>query len=304
MNIKKYEAFVKVVELKSLTKAAEALGYTQSGVSHIINSLEEDMGFELLIRNRSGVKLTPDGERVLPTIQNILNYNEQLNQIISSIHGLSAGTVRIGTFTSVGVQWLPAMIKEFQAKHPLIEFNLKNGDYHDIKEWLSEGSVDIGFIAMPCEVNCKVIPLLDDRLMAVLPKNHKFSSLERFPLSEAENEPFISLLESSAHDTKRAIEAAGIKPNTKFKTKDDYAIISMVENGLGISIMPELLLKGHTENIKVMELDPPSKRTIAIAIPNSSVKSPATRSFAAEIIRYISLKYPETRIPKEAKNEF
>ena len=107
--------------------------YTQSGVSHIINSLEEELGFTLLLRNRGGVRLTDDGQRVLPAIRNIVNSSEQLQQIISSIHGLNSGVVRIGTFSSVSVHWLPGMIKEFQNEFPQIEIRLWAGDYHDVE---------------------------------------------------------------------------------------------------------------------------------------------------------------------------
>ncbi len=293
MSIKKFEVFVKVVELGSLTKAAEALGYTQSGISHIINNLEQEFGFSLLLRSRAGVRLTDNGERILPSIRGILNHNEQLNQIVASIHGLDSGTIRIGTFTSIAVHWLPGMIKEFQQEHPRIDFRLLNGDYHDVDQWLSEGVIDLGFVTLPSNTDCECIPLYDDKLLAIVPSDHKFASLDKLPLHLIKNEPFIGLLESSDHDYRRALDSAGIKPNIKFTTKDDYAIIAMVENGLGISIMPELLIKGQSYNIKKLELDPPSKRTIAIAIPAASTASPATNSFVEHICSWVA-KYAVT----------
>lgn len=291
MSIRKYETFVKVVELGSLTKAAEALGMTQSGVSHIINGIEDDFGFTLLIRGRGGVRLTDEGERVLPVMRNIVNCSEQLKQIVDSIHGLDSGTVRVGAFTSVAVHWLPGMIKGFQEKHPHIEFKLLNGDYHDVEQWLNEGYVDIGFVAMPNDLNCRCIPLRDDRLLAVLPKDHKYAALEKFPVELAENEAFITLLESSDHDSRRALETAGVKPNIRFTTKDDYAIIAMVEQGLGISIMPELLLKGRDSSLKALELEPPCSRTIGLALASSSDDSPATKSFAEYVCRWVKEEY-------------
>ena len=109
---------------------------------------------------------------------------------------------------------------------------------------MRDGSVDIGFVNLPSPLDCECIPLMEDRLMAILPKDSRFASYPKFPLVECETEPFISLLKSSDHDARRALEAAGVTPNVRFYTKDDYAVIAMVEQGLGISIMPELLLKG------------------------------------------------------------
>lgn len=288
MNIGKYETLMAVVEYGSLTRAAQSLGCTQSAVSHSIESLEQELGFALLKRGRAGVRLTGEGERLIPAVRNLLNSAEQLAQTAASIRGLESGTVRIGSFTSVAVHWLPPVLKEFQKDYPRVEFKLLNGDYHDVEQWLMEGSIDIGFVNVPSTVDCECIPLMEDRLLAILPRHSRFESYPRFPLVECETEPFISLLESSDHDARRALEAAGVKPNVRFYTKDDYAIIAMVEQGLGISIMPELLLKGRHDDIQMLPLVPEAKRTIGIAIAAGEKAGPATRRFADYVVRYVT----------------
>lgn len=107
MSITKYQVFLSTVELGSLTKTAEALNLTQSGVSHAIASLEEEFGFLLLIRDRAGIRLTSNGERLLRYVRDILQANERLKQEVAAINGLETGTVRIGSFVSVSTQWLP-----------------------------------------------------------------------------------------------------------------------------------------------------------------------------------------------------
>ena len=288
MSISKYETLAKVCELGSLTKAAEALEITQSAVSHTINSLEEQFGFAILTRSRAGVKLTDNGQRIMPSVRGMLNYYEQLNQTVSAIRGLDFGTVRIGAFTSVAVHWLPGVIKEFQRDYPNVDIKLFNGDYHDVEKWLTEGSVDLGFVNLPTKLNCECIALMEDRLLAILPPDHKFASYPKFPLVECETEAFITLLETSNHDANKALSAAGIKPNIRFSTKDDYAIIAMVEQGLGISIMPELLLKGRHDNVVIKELVPPSKRIIGLAIPETSKASPAARQLPDYIVKWVT----------------
>ena len=287
MSLLKYKTLAAVVETGSLTRAADELGCTQSAVSHSIDSIEKELGFTLLLRKRSGIKLTNEGERLMPAVRNLLNSAEQLNQTASAIRGLDSGTVRIGTFTSVGVHWLPGVLKEFQHDYPNVDFKLLNGDYHDVEQWLEDGSVDVGFVNVPCAVDCECIPLMADRLLAILPRSSRFENYPKFPLTECETEPFISLLESSDHDARRALDAAGVKPNVRFYTKDDYAIIAMVEQGLGISIMPELLLKGRHDNIQVLPLVPEAKRTIGIAIAAGEKAGPATRRFTDYVVRYV-----------------
>ena len=288
MALDKYQALMTVVDTGSLTRAAESLGCTQSAVSHCIDALEKELGFAVLRRSRAGVRLTNEGERLLPAVRNYLGSAEQLRQTASSIRGLESGTVRIGAFTSVAVHWLPHVLKEFQRDYPKVDFKLLNGDYHDVEQWLTDGSVDVGFVALPSPVDCECIPLMEDRLLAILPRHSRFENYPKFPLVECETEPFISLLESSDHDARRALEAAGVKPNVRFYTKDDYAVIAMVEQGLGISIMPELLLKGRSDDLQILPLIPEAKRTIGLAIAAGNRTGPATRRFADYVVRYVT----------------
>jgi len=288
MSLMKYRTLMAVVELGSLTKAGKSLGCTQSAVSHSIDSLESELGFALIKRSRAGIKLTPEGEKLIPAVRSLLNSAEQLGQLASSIRGLDSGTVRIGAFTSVAVHWLPAVLKEFQADYPNVDFKLLNGDYHDVEQWLSDGSVDLGFVAMPNSLDCECIALMEDRLLAIIPRDSRFASYPRFPLVECETEPFISLLESSDHDARRALDAAGVKPNVRFYTKDDYAIIAMVEQGLGMSIMPELLLKGRHDELLTLPLVPEAKRTIGVAVAAGDKAGPATRKFVDYVVRYVT----------------
>ena len=287
MSIQKYQVFLHVMEAGSVSRAAEDMGLTQSAVSHALSSLEEDFGFKLLTRSRAGVRLSSEGKRILPAIRDILSAEERLRETVSSIHGLSTGTIRVASFSSVAVHWLPAMLKAFQEQYPQIRFKLLNGDYHDVEQWLEEGAVDLGFVSLPTRAPGKVTPLMEDRLLVILPKDHPLASLDSFPIGYARQETFISLLESSDHDLRRALDAEGIRPHIRFITKDDYAIIAMVEQGLGIAIMPELLLRGRTDNIAALELKPQARRTIALAVTEQGQQSPAARMFADFVIERV-----------------
>lgn len=275
MSLKKYEAFAKTVELKSLTRAADALGYTQSGMSHMLGSLEAELGFPILQRSRSGIKLTAAGEQLLPIITEILEKKRQLDLLAASIAG--SGVVRVGAFTSVAVNWLPGILKEFQDSHPNVEVRLLNGDYHDIELWLAKGDIDVGFLALPEPAGVKCVALQEDALSVILPANHPLASYEAIPVELAAKEPIISLLETSSQDVRRALGRA--KPDIRYVTKDDYAIIAMVRAGLGISIMPELLLTRNSADLAVRPLVPAASRTIALGFTEASYEHPAVRSF-------------------------
>lgn len=287
MSLKKYEAFVRTVELGSLTKAAQSLGSTQSRISHILSDLEKEYGFSLLRRSRGGIALTQAGRILLPKMQSILQKEQELEESIGEIRSADAGTVRLGVFTSVAVHWLPGMLRAFQEAHPRAQLEMRSGDYHDVDQWLREGSIDLGFVTLPAPTGMRIIPLAEDPLVAILPKGHRLAELARIPIQELDRDPFISLLQSSAHDIHRALDDAGVRPNIKYTTKDDYAILAMVEQGLGISIVPRLLIRGRTQNLEVRPLEPMASRTIALAIPEGEAM-PVVDAFARTAAEWIA----------------
>ncbi|WP_194542291.1 LysR family transcriptional regulator [Paenibacillus sp. FSL W7-1279] len=289
MSINKFKVLLKVVELGSLTQAAEVMGFTQSGVSHMISSLEDEFGFSLLIRNRSGAKLTTNGEEILKTIREILKWNEHLEQQVASIHGIELGTIHIGTFTSVGVHWLPGIIQDFQRDYPHIEIRLVEGDYREIEDWIAEGKIDCGFLSLPTSDTFDAIPLHQDPMLVLLPMEHPLSSEDSITLSQIENEPFIMPSKGSDYDVNRMLEKARIKPDIKYTLGDDYAIMAMVEKGLGISILPELVLRGQQRNIRLIELKEKSFRSLGIAVNSMREISPATKRFLDYVKSYPKL---------------
>ena len=169
MNIQKYQAFVKTVEYGSFTKAAEKLNYSQSGISRMINDLEQEWKVTLLERGKTGIKLTSDGTKLLPYAKNICNDFEKLQMQVDEINGLQSGIIRIGTFSSVATHWLPNIIKEFQKDYPNIDYELLLGDYTEIEKWIDEGRVDCGFLRLPANQDFETIFLEQDKLLAIIP---------------------------------------------------------------------------------------------------------------------------------------
>ena len=286
MSIKQYEAFVKTAELGSLTRAAEALDSTQSRISHVLSAMEDEYGFCLMRRSRSGVTLTEAGAMLLPKMEAIVQQNRELEALIADIRNADTGTVRLGAFTSVAVHWLPGMIQTFQAAHPQVELKMFNGDYFDVEQWLRDGTVDMAFVTLPAPDNTRAIPLVEDELLAILPKGHPLAAQPRIDAAKLGREPFISLPKSSDHDIHRALDKAGITPNVRFTTKDDYAVIAMVEQGLGVSIVPELLVRGRGQNVELRPLQPKATRTIALALPQGAAY-PAVEAFAEGAVAWL-----------------
>lgn len=285
MNIQKYMAFIKTVEYGSLTKAAQVLGYTQSGISHMIHDLETEWGLVLLDRKSSGLRITSDGMKILPHVQNVCNYQTKLLTEIEELHGLKTGLIRIGTFSSVATHWLPNIIKLFQKDYPNIEFELLLGDYTEIENWIIEGRIDCGFLILPARPELESIFLEQDRLLVILPENHPMADYKTIPLNSLLKEPFILLEKGGKSEISDIFTMHHITPNIHFTTWDDYAIMSMVECGLGISILPELILKRIPYRIIKKELEIPAHRKIGLVLKNSQTASLAVKRFM-EYLQY------------------
>lgn len=279
MSMQKYTAFVKTAEFGSFTKAAEFLGYSQSGISRMIGDLEAEWGVSLLDRGRNGVQLTSDGLRLLPLAQGLCNEYRKLRMEVDELHGLQAGIIRIGTFSSVATHWLPNIIKEFQKSYPNIDYELLLGDYTEIEQWILEGRVDCGFLILPVKAELETIFLEQDRLLAVLPGEHPLAGCEKFPVAALCDDPFMLLEKGGKTEISEIFEKNGISPQIRFTTWDDYAIMSMVESGLGISILPELILQRIPYRIAVKELDVPAYRSIGLAMKSQKTASVAVKRF-------------------------
>ncbi|WP_201780235.1 LysR family transcriptional regulator [Acetobacterium bakii] len=279
MNIQKYIAFVKTVECGSFTKAAKLLDYSQSGISRMINDLETEWKITLLERNHSGVRLTSDGLKLLPYAKRLCLEYEKLHMQIDELHGLQSGLIRIGTFSSVATHWLPNIIKAFQKKHPNIAYELLLGDYTEIESWILEGRVDCGFLRLPTTPELETIFLEQDRLLVILPENHPLADCERFPIDALCNDPFMLLEKGAKAEISEIFERHNLEPLTHFTTWDDYAIMSMVESGLGISILPELILQRLPYQIIIKELEIPAYRRIGLAMKDRKSASLAVKRF-------------------------
>lgn len=285
MNLQKYLAFVKTAEYGSFTKAAEILNYSQSSVSRMINDLEKEWNITLLERGIGGVKLTSDGTKLLPYAKNLVADFEELQTKAEEINGLQSGLIRIGTFSSVATHWLPNIIKEFQKDYPKIDYELLLGDYTEIEEWIASGRVDCGFLRLPTHTEFETIFLQQDRLMAIIPENHPLADAEKFPVKALCDEPFLLLEKGAKAEISEIFERFGLKPQVRFTTWDDYAVMSMVESGLGISILPELILKRVPYKIVAKELDVLAYRNIAFAVRSTKTASLAVKKFT-EYLKY------------------
>ena len=274
----RYIALQKVVEMSSFTKAAELLGYTQPALSQMIASLERELSIKLLYRTSHRVCLTIEGERIFPAIAKMVSQYISMQEIAHEIRGLKTGTIRIGTLASISSQWLPPLIHEFGNKYPHIQFILHQGDNNTIPKWLRNGEIDFGFVNMSVYQG-KAAFLKEGEYLAVLPQAHPLARQTSVTLQELSGEPFLAIEEGSFSRPLKAFHEAGITPNVRLRVHDDYSILSMVEHGLGISILPELLLRKTSYQVATLPIKPAIIRKLGFIAKNKNELPLASKCF-------------------------
>jgi len=288
MSIKKYEVLLKAIDTGSFSKAGELLGYTQSGITHMMNSLEEEFGFKILKRSKTGVTLTKEGELIVPTIREILRLEETLQQTAAQINGIEKGTLAIGTLTSLLLNWVPDIIEIFQEEHPNIEIQVMEGKIKELEKWLEDGTIDVCFFSHQSYHTYEYIDLENDPLLAILPEGHMLTGMSSVPVEEFSKQPF--LLNDADLDVKSFLYECSIYPKIVFSSNFHTAVIAMAEHNYGISILPKILCDTNQYNVVTKELNPPAARKIIMAYLPGSEASPVIKNFIKCVKKYFRKK--------------
>ncbi len=279
MQITQYEMLFKILEAGTLTAAAEQLGYSQSGLTRMLNTIEAELGFPLFLRGRHGVCLTAEGKLILPHIKALLVEQRRLMQCAAEIRNLDIGLITIGTFNSISAQWLPSIIKEFTRLHPGVRFQLLHGNNDQIVDWVQKNQVDIGFTRYGTATDCHEIFLYQDPIIGVFSAQAPQAAHTDFTLEELKTLPYIALNEGVDDEITEVLEQAGVTLHPAFVESDDHAVIAMVEQGLGTSLMSQMMVRGFDRKIVAIPLHPPRFRQIGIACKDKALLSAAASDF-------------------------
>ena len=280
MESKKLEALLMAVDLGSFTKAAEVLGYTQSGLTHMMNSLEKEVGFPLLERGRSGVRLTEEGERIAPAVREFLQANARLDSVIEQVASSRTEIIRVSAYASIAMHWLPGIIQRFREECPDVDVDIRMADHVDVPyELLAQGKMDAILVSPQDEGQYEWVHLADDPMFAVLPKDFDTQGMTAFPLAAFEARDFIMPSQGFDKDIMRIFNRIGVKPHILPTWVDDPTVISMVSHGLGVSMMTELTVRGRTDGVKLLPVEPVSSRELGLAVRSLDAASDGLRHF-------------------------
>ncbi len=280
MNISKYKVLLTAVDMGSFSAAAQKLGYTQSGLTHMMNALEDELGFSILQRGYYGIKLTPGGERIIPKIRSLVMCEDALLNEIELVKSYGDNVIKIGAFSSMAGTWLPPIVERFNAEFPDVTVNIQTGTVTELYGGLDEGRFDICFGSRNLKYDFKWTTLATDRFYAILPEDYPTASGE-FPLSGFNGTKFLMPGLGFDDDISAVFAENNIKPFITPTYVDDPAIISMVAHGLGISMLSELILHGRNDDVVTAPIVPEVARSLAIATKPDKVMTLPTKRLIA-----------------------
>lgn len=283
MTLTQLQVFRTVAETNSFTRAADRLGITQSGASHAIAALEAELGVRLLKRDREGVTLTEAGALVLSHVDEIVYRLERLRDVAGDLTGLKTGKLRIGSFPSVSARLLPSMIGSFKRRYPGVEVVLFEGSDPEVVDWLRSGTVDVavvneGMAGLPPE-QFEVVPMATDMMVALVSARHPLAGRAAITVNDLAAEPFIMSKGGCEPLIHQMFAAASLTPATPFRVQEAATILAMVQEGLGVTIVPELVVPDGYPGVQVLRLEPSTLRKLGLVARRKSAASPAVAAF-------------------------
>ena len=293
MDILKCKAFVTAADEGSFTAAGKIMGYTPSGISQLVSAAEKEFGFSLLVRKSNGVVLTREGEYLYPLVMDYIEKENAIYKAATELSGMYKGNVMIATYSSIASHTLPPIIKEFSDLHPSINIQIEEGTKNRIEKMATSGKADLAFMSRPSNAALLWIPFGEDRMVAVLPKEHPCAGWETFPLQRVKGERLIMPSEGDDADVRELFRRNGIVPNIGLTTLENYTAINMVEGGLGICVMNEGITRYWQTNTVIIPVDPPSSIELGITLPSLETAAPAVREFVLFAAEKLNAKIPE-----------
>ena len=288
MEAKKLEILMTAVDLGSFSKASEVVGYTQSGLTHLVNSLEREIGFPLIIRSHNGISLTEQGKELVPAIRQFLQANANLENQIQTITRQQTETIRIAAYASMAMFWMPEILYRFRRICPKVDVDLRMVDNAlEPFELLQEGKTDVIFASRQSYRNCEWIPLYYELLYVILLKDYPLIGRKVFFLKELEGQDFLMPYGRFDIDVHAAFDRAGVKAKEQAVYVDDETVIRMVGKGLGISMMSEFMIRGNTDDVCCVPVTPESIRELGMGMKKETEPSDSVQKLKECVLQYV-----------------
>ncbi|KKK05433.1 LysR family transcriptional regulator [Micromonospora sp. HK10] len=292
MQLHQLRYFVAVAEVRHFTQAADLVGITQPSLSKQIHALETDLGAPLFERVRGNITLTAAGEVLLPLAKRILADVETATREVQELVGLRRGRVRLGATPSLATSLAPPVLRRFRDAHPTVDLRVEEGGSQDLVRDLLRGDLDLALIIEPSagtDPGLRADPILRESLVVASVDPLPGARDGELRITDLRDQPLVMFREGyDLRDaTLQACRAAGFEPTLSVDGGEMDAVLSFVEAGLGVALVPGIVV-ARRAGIRVTRLVPPGvRRTIAVARRRDVVPTHAGRELRRILLEYV-----------------
>lgn len=292
MNFSQLRCLVALAETGSFTEAAYTVSMTQSAVSHALAHLERELGVTLLERNRKGVvALTSAGKKIIPHARLLLIQAERIEQEAQAARGLARGKLRLGSIFSLCPGLLTGVLTRFQQAYPEIEVVLFEGTLQEVQEWITTGIIDLGFVFQATRT-MKSTPLAADAIHLFVAKGHHLQAQATITANDLHQERLIMPKTGSAFLDMADFHPQVTGSSIRYQASDGATILAMVREGLGVTLLPRMMLPQQLEGVVALPLDPPQPVQIGLATQAGGAVSPGVRLFVQAALAWMQESAP------------
>ncbi len=283
MDTEKAKVYLTALKEGSFKAAAEKLGYTTSGISRSIASLEEEAGVRLFTRDRKGVRPSREAAEFIPIFEKLVYQAQLFHDTANKMKGLETGSITIGVSYSAYFRLLAEQIKAFSEMYPDIEIKTVQKTSSELLTLITSHEIDFAIMTKR-DGRFEFHKLIDDPMVACVSKKNPLSKADVFPLEKFGEEPMAVAYPDVETDYRNALEKYGISPNVRYSTSDIFAAYCMVEADLGISLSNKLEVRDFGGNVALLKTEPPINLEIGIMQNDSENMTVAAKEFLSYIL--------------------
>jgi DNA-binding transcriptional LysR family regulator len=278
MDVEKCKILLQVIEDGSLTRTADKSGYTISGISRMVAAMEDEVGFPLLIRSKTGVQPTGECRKLIPVLNQLARTGDLFTQQVNDINGLLTGKITVGTSYDKFYPVLAHIIADFCRKYPAVTAVITDGTSSQLSHAVADLNADFCIVSRR-EGKYDWIPLMNNELLAWVPASHPAAAQGSIPITNFAKGGFIEIYPGLETDNSLMFKKHGITPEIRFTAGGTFAVHALVEAGLGISIVNSLHNDEIASGVKALHLSPREYVEIGIAVPDKDHISPVAKRF-------------------------
>lgn len=278
-----------VLKTNSFTKAGQLLNLTPSAVSHTVKKIENAVGYPLFYRYKNGVFTTESGKQLMPYVHSVLEASRILEEEISNIGNMESGIVKVGTFYSATMYWMPEILKTFKVKHPNITVQLFQSGDSQIIEWIRNFDVDLAILSSDTfDASVPFTSLYKSPLVCLTPPDYTPKDGKHMTPGDLECTPLILQYEGFDTEITTYLKENNLTAPTNIWVESDDAGFALVKAGLGCYLSPMMAVGDNIQKLNIYPLTPAAFRSIAILAVSPEHMSPGSKHFQEHVIEWVS----------------